>query len=78
MHRKKVLQGTFGLLLPGVLLIAPPAEADRASQSAACRQVKTQIRRVESQMRAGYSAKQGVRLEARLRKLRDKRYRVCR
>lgn len=29
-------------------------------------------------MRAGYTAGQGVRLETRLKKLRDKRFRVCR
>ncbi len=67
-----------GALLLAMQLTAQPAEADRGSESAACRQVKMQIRRVESQMRAGYSAKRGARLEARLRELRDKRYRVCR
>ena len=67
-----------GLLLLGPVLIASPDPADRAADAAACRQVNAQIRRVESQMRAGYSAKRGVQLEARLRKLRDKRYRICR
>jgi hypothetical protein len=43
-----------------------------------CIDVKSKIREIEARMRNGYSASQGIRLEARLRKLKDKRYRVCR
>lgn len=60
------------------LMLASAAHADRASESKACKAVKLQIRHVESRMRAGYTAGQGVRLETRLKKLRDKRFRVCR
>jgi len=48
--------------------------ADKKEQ---CAEVKAQIRWVESQMRAGYTARQGRRLEDRLRYLKEKRSRVC-
>lgn len=71
-HRVLLLATTLALLLASV------AHADRASDSKACKAVKLQIRNVESRMRAGYTAGHGVRLETRLKKLRDKRFRVCR
>lgn len=52
----------------------PTAANDRA----ACEKVKQQIREIEARMRNGYTAAQGIRLEARLRKLKEKRYRLCR
>ena len=57
-------------------VVFTPASADR--DSAACEKVKQQIREIEARMRNGYSAAQGIRLEERLRKLKDKRYRLCR
>ena len=44
----------------------------------ACSKVKADIREVEAKMRSGYTVSQGNRYEARLRKLRDKRRRICR
>jgi len=55
-----------------------PASAGELSDKAACEKVKKQIRLVQDKMRAGYSAAQGIRYDARLRELREKRYRVCR
>jgi hypothetical protein len=52
----------------------PPADKRQAD----CSKVKAQIRKVESQMRAGYTRAQGERLQARLLKLRKKRSRTCR
>ncbi len=43
-----------------------------------CARIGQQIQRIHSQMRAGYTAKRGVRLEARLRELKLKRARHCR
>ena len=60
----------------GVLCVQP-VSAD-ARDRVACEKVKREIARVESRMRAGYTARQGRRLEERLRRLREKRYRVCR
>ena len=53
------------------------AGQDKARKDA-CETVKAQIRYVQSRMRAGYTAKQGYRLEDRLRELRRKRSRLCR
>ena len=53
-----------------------PAEAGRKDPEA-CADVKAKIREIQDRMRAGYSHSQGVRYEARLKKLRDKRRRVC-
>lgn len=43
-----------------------------------CEQLERKIRRIHARMRQGYSAKQGVRLEERLRELRRERARKCR
>ena len=61
-----------------VTLTQLPAIAGSKVDKAACEKVKQQIRVIESRMRDGYSAAQGIRYEARLRELRDKRYKLCR
>ncbi len=61
-----------------VVLAAPLAAAHPANDKAACEKVKQQIRLIETKMRNGYSAAQGIRLEERLRKLKEKRYELCR
>ena len=60
------------LLLNGSVLAKTQAEKD------ACQKVKDKIEVIQSRMRAGYSASQGIRYDERLRKLRDQRYRLCR
>ncbi|MBT8086163.1 MAG: hypothetical protein HKN35_09365 [Woeseia sp.] len=56
----------------------PALEAHEKSAKAECAEVRQQIRRIYSRLRAGYTAKTGIRLEARLRELKKKRARVCR
>ena len=43
-----------------------------------CRKLREQIERIQSRLRAGYSAKQGRKLKARKRVLELRRYRQCR
>jgi hypothetical protein len=43
-----------------------------------CVETREKIRKIESKMRQGYSAKQGVRMQEELRSLREKRRRLCR
>lgn len=43
-----------------------------------CEEIKQKIRYIQSKMRAGYSGKQGEKLNAKLRKLRARRAEVCR
>ena len=67
------------LVVIGLAAMSPSAAArDREAAKKTCAEVKQKIRKIESRMRAGYTASQGIRLEKRLRKLKDKRYRVCR
>ena len=54
------------------------SNAKPARDALACDEVKQAIREIEARMRAGYSHAQGERYEARLRKLKRKRSRVCR
>lgn len=54
------------------------AAAHPHKAQAECAKVRQQIRRVQARLRAGYTARAGVRLEARLRELKKKRARVCR
>lgn len=59
-------------------LLQAPAAANDADDRAACEVVKKKIRVLEAKMRHGYTAAQGIRYDARLRDLKEKRYRLCR
>jgi len=61
-----------------IVLILVPVHAGDTSDKDACEQVKKKIRVIESRMRDGYSAARGIRYEARLRELKEKRYKLCR
>lgn len=63
-------------LLPALLGL--PADAAAQPDAAECRRVKAQIERLHQRMRAGYRAKSGNRMAARLLKLKKKRAKVCR
>ena len=71
----RFLQPGIALICLAVLIASQPSAA---TDRAACEKVKQQIREIEARMRNGYSAAQGIRLEARLRKLKQKRYKLCR
>jgi hypothetical protein len=43
-----------------------------------CAETRDKIRRIESKMRQGYTAKQGVKMQDELRSLRELRRRLCR
>ena len=67
------------LLLPVLgLLCLPPAVAAADRDEDECEAVKEQIRKVQAKMRRGYGAEQGVKLNAKLLELREKRLKVCR
>lgn len=67
------------LVVWGLTAMSPSdAASDRKAAKKACVEVKQKIRKIESRMRAGYTASQGIRLDEKLRKLKDERYRVCR
>jgi len=61
-----------------LLLLAVQGNAKHDRDDLACDEVKQAIREIESRMRAGYSRSQGEKLEARLRKLKLKRSKLCR
>ena len=66
------------LLIGGLLTMPSDAAGNRKAKEKACTEIKQKIRKLESRMRAGYSASQGIRLDEKLRKLKDERHRVCR
>lgn len=66
------------IVLTALLLVLQAVPADARKDRAACDKAKQQIREIEARMRNGYSAAQGIRYEERLRKLKEKRYRLCR
>ena len=70
--RLRLLQISIALLA-----VQSPVYADSKADKAACEEVKKKIRVIEAKMRDGYSAAQGIRYEARLRELKDKRYKLC-
>jgi len=55
-----------------------PASAASKCDKEACAAVKADIREIQAKMRSGYTVAQGNRYEEKLRKLRDKRSRLCR
>ena len=61
-----------------IVLVLVPVHAGGTSDKDACEQVKKKIRVIESKMRGGYSASQGIRYESQLRELKEKRYKLCR
>jgi hypothetical protein len=66
------------LLLLGLLCLPPPLPAADRDDENECKAVKEKIRKVQARMRRGYSAEQGVKLNAKLLELREKRSKVCR
>ena len=61
-----------------IFTVAAHANAKPDCDALACDEVKQAIREIEARMRAGYSRSQGERYEARLRKPKRKRSKVCR
>ena len=66
------------LLLCCALLLGAEGHAHNCEKPDRCKAIKEQIRKIESKMRQGYSAAQGVKLDERLRKLREQRRKACR
>lgn len=52
--------------------------ADASDRKAECSKAKAKIRKLQSRMRQGYTAKQGVRWQEELRRQKRIRARVCR
>jgi hypothetical protein len=61
-----------------LVLATLQSEANARDDEAACEKVKQQIRSIQTKMRNGYSAAQGIRYDERLRELKEKRYKLCR
>jgi len=59
------------------LLLAPASYAVDDGQRQKCEQTKQKIRKIESRMRMGYSAKQGIRMDEKLRQLKKQRSKYC-
>ena len=60
------------------LLLGDASMAGSKRDKEACKKVKAQIEKIEAKMRLGYSAAQGIRYDAKLRELREKRFKICR
>ena len=61
-----------------LFVLAGQGHAKHDRDALACDEVKQAIHEIEARMRAGYTRAQGERYEARLRKLKLKRSRLCR
>jgi hypothetical protein len=66
------------IIMLALLGLAAQVHAKPDCDALACDEVKQAIREIEARMRAGYSRPQGERFEARLRKLKRKRSKLCR
>lgn len=66
------------LAIVAVAVLLSMSEARASDDRQVCEKVRAQIREIRAKMRNGYTAAQGVRYEERLRKLKKKRYRLCR
>lgn len=65
----------FLLCLVFATKAAPLATDEREVK---CAETREKIRRIESKMRQGYTAKQGIKMQEELRSLRELRKRICR
>ena len=61
-----------------LVLIALPGNAHDYCAKAKCEETKQRIKKIQSKMRNGYSASQGTKMEAELRRLRKIRSKRCR
>jgi hypothetical protein len=61
-----------------LLALSAQCNAKPDCDALACAEVKQTIREIEARMRAGYSRSQGERYEAKLRKLKRRRSKLCR
>ncbi len=61
-----------------LLVLSVQGNAKPDCDKLACAEVKQAIREIEARMRAGYSRSQGEKYEARLRKLKRRRSKLCR
>ena len=61
-----------------LLVLSTQVDAKPDCDALACAEVKQAIREIEARMRAGYSRSQGEKFEARLRKLKRRRSKLCR
>jgi hypothetical protein len=66
------------IILAIVLMTMPSAPAHDACAKAECEKIRQQIRQIQSRMRQGYTARQGEKLKADLRKFKAKRSQQCR
>lgn len=69
---------TFMTLMFAVSFTAPTQPAEAATRIEECVKAKQKIRWLQSRMRQGYTARQGVRWKAELRRLRKVRAQSCR
>ena len=69
---------TTALVLLCSIAMSPTVAGKTRCEKLACEEVKADIREVQARMRAGYTAAEGVRLDAKLRRLRSKRAKLCR
>jgi hypothetical protein len=61
-----------------VLLLITPGCVAAADRETDCAEIRSKLREIHSQLRAGYGAKQGRRLRERQRQLEERRRRECR
>lgn len=75
---KKNAMKILGCVLTLSVVTQSPLYAGSKDDKAACESVKKKIRAIEAKMRDGFTAAQGIRYDARLRELKDERYKRCR
>ena len=66
------------LLLCCALIVGAAGHAHDCEKPDRCKAIKEKIRKIESKMRHGYSAAAGIRMDERLRELRQQRRKACR
>ena len=76
--KEEIMNKIIGLSAALLLCVGSQAIASSKTDKEACAKVKADIREVQARMRSGYTAAQGIRYDERLRKLHDKRRRICR
>ena len=60
------------------LVVIPPLAIATSQEETDCARIRSRLRDLRSQLRAGYTAKQGRRLREQERELEERRRRECR
>jgi len=78
MRRMKHILFATALACFVAALVTAPVQAGNKDRQVKCEDTKEKIQRLQTKMRHGYTARQGIRMDDQMRRLKKKRSEYCR